>query len=112
MPGSPYGIPSGLDATHFKSFVADLQDAESAWQFLLAQELVSASDTGAQQLRAAVEVESARGRITGGSLALRVGEHLLDAGLTLAAAKRSDPSGKLAAKRWDSFKSSGDARAV
>ena len=85
--------------------VADLDDPQRTWRFLSTQKLVVESATGPDQLRQAIASERARGRITGGSLALRVSEHLVNAALTEPAASNSDPFGKVAAARWKAFAS-------
>ncbi|MCI0743766.1 MAG: hypothetical protein L0Y58_00020 [Verrucomicrobia subdivision 3 bacterium] len=84
--------------------VADLNDAERTWEFLRAYELVNESPDGVVRLAQAIKAEVDRGRITGGSLAYRVAERLIEAGLTPGAAKAPDPFGTIAAARWATFR--------
>jgi hypothetical protein len=95
--------PQGWTLLTSSLAVADLQDIERTWLFLQGQGVVVVSPTGAEQLRIALSVEISRGRITGGTLAYRVAQHLLNAGVTAPAATIPDPFGRLAARRWQFF---------
>ena len=102
--------PGGWTLLTSSLSVADLSDSNRTWRFLVAQGLVNDSDDGSRQLGDAIAMETARGRITGGTLAFRVAEHLR--ALALPPSDSPDPFGKLAARRWESFTSQIDERAV
>ena len=96
-------FPGGWTTLIASLAVADLDDSARSWRFLRAQGLVNDAPRGAEQLAQATAEEVARGRITGGTLAFRIAEHLVRAGLTQPSALERDPFGKVAAERWQAF---------
>ena len=99
--------PGGWTLLTSSLSVVNLEDSAQAWRFLRTQQLVIESSKGPVQLADAIEREKARGRITGGSLALRISEHLLAQGLTLPQATSPDPFGEVAAEKWRAFARTG-----